>query len=201
MAPLMFLTFAAVFLGRPIVLKSNVTLNERLSIFMVHLDPCRSGVLTALTCCDTAGATWNCCHISPHSQCISYSHASVCDTLFVLQVCDLNFITILWQSRNCSVFITILWLEWDSCWWCCVCCIVLLTLCVFFCLVFYEPAMTTTNLPLVGWLKFFELNWIWIWIKFTLLFEARGGERGWWVGWWGVGGGGLKVDEVWKHPI
>ena len=30
--------------------------------------------------------------------------------------------------------------------------------------IFYEPAMTTTKLPLVGWLKFFlnwiELNWI-----------------------------------------
>ena len=34
-----------------------------------------------------------------------------------------------------------------------VCCIVLLTVCIF-----YEPAMTTTKLPLVGWLKF--LNWI-----------------------------------------
>ena len=50
------------------------------------------------------------------------------------------------------------------CWWSCVCCIVLLTF-VFFCLVFclfYELAMTTTKLPLVGWLKFFwiELNWI-----------------------------------------
>ena len=51
MAPLMFLTFVAVFLGRPIVLKSNVTLNERLSIFMV---PCRSGVLTVLTGCTMA---------------------------------------------------------------------------------------------------------------------------------------------------
>ena len=25
-------------------------------------------------------------------------------------------------------------------------------------LLFYEPAMTTTKLPLVGWLQFFELN-------------------------------------------
>ena len=25
---------------------------------------------------------------------------------------------------------------------------------------FYKPTMTTTKLPLVGWLKFFELNWI-----------------------------------------
>ena len=35
--------------------------------------------------------------------------------------------------------------------------IVLLTVCIF-----YEPAMTTTKLPLVGWLKFLnwtELNW------------------------------------------
>ena len=54
MAPLMFLTFVAVFLGRPIALKSNVTLNERLSIFMVHLDTCRSGVLTVLTGCTMA---------------------------------------------------------------------------------------------------------------------------------------------------
>ena len=45
------------------------------------------------------------------------------------------------------------------CWWCCVCCFVLLTLCIFL-LYFYEPTMTTTKLPLVGWLKFFELNWI-----------------------------------------
>ena len=35
------------------------------------------------------------------------------------------------------------------CWWCCVCCIVLLTSCILF-LCFYEPAMTTTKLPLVG---------------------------------------------------
>ena len=38
-------------------------------------------------------------------------------------------------------------------WYSFVCCIVLLTLCIF-----YEPAITTTTLPLVGWLKF--LNWI-----------------------------------------
>ena len=41
-------------------------------------------------------------------------------------------------------------------WRCCLCCIVLLIYVILFC----EPAMTTTKLPLVGWLKFFELNWI-----------------------------------------
>ena len=45
------------------------------------------------------------------------------------------------------------------CWCCCVCCIILLTLCFLF-VCFHEPAMTTTKLPLAGWLKFFELNWI-----------------------------------------
>ena len=38
-----------------------------------------------------------------------------------------------------------------------VCSIVLLTLWFF-----YEPAMTTTKLPLVGWLKFFEFNLIYV---------------------------------------
>ena len=66
------------------------------------------------------------------------------------------------------------------CWWCCVCCIVVLTLCfllrfvvVLFCFSFFlknlfsffsflfEPAMTTTKLPLVGWLKFFLKFFIW----------------------------------------
>ena len=41
------------------------------------------------------------------------------------------------------------------CWCCCICCIVLLTLCI----IIYEPAMTTTKFPLVGWLQCFELNW------------------------------------------
>ena len=64
-------------------------------------------------------------------------------------------ITILWWSHNCSIFITIYNYTMVKvrlfCWWCCVCCIVLLTLCIFF----NEPAMTTTKLPLVGWLKLF----------------------------------------------
>ena len=55
------------------------------------------------------------------------------------------------------------------CWWCCVCCIVLLTLCCcFFICIFYEPAMTTKKLPLVGWLKVFEFNWTVVnqWLEF-----------------------------------
>ena len=39
------------------------------------------------------------------------TYLDVCDILIVLQVCDLNFITILWWSHNCSIFITILWLK------------------------------------------------------------------------------------------
>ena len=76
----------------------------------------------------------------------------------------LTSLLFLWWSHNCSIFITMLRLKWDSF----VCCIVLLTLGIF-----YEPARTTTKLPLVGWLKF--LNWIelkhtctlpmWLWMK------------------------------------
>ena len=53
-----------------------------------------------------------------------------------------------------------IWHAWSWTIYCCVkghfinmdCCIVLLTWCIF-----YEPAMTTTKLPLVGWLEFLNL--------------------------------------------
>ena len=47
----------------------------------------------------------------------------------------------------CSIFITMVMVR-PFCWWCCVCCcIVFLTIMYS---LFYEPAMTSTKLPLVG---------------------------------------------------
>ena len=77
-------------------------------------------------------------------------------TVFAVAV-SLTSLLFLWCSHNCSIII--LWLKWDSFhgWWLCDCCIVLLTLCCCFLFsVVYEPAMTTTKLPLVGWLKFLK---------------------------------------------
>ena len=80
-----------------------------------------------------------------------HRHTSVC-SLFIAII--IKFITILWWSHNCYIFATITVVKVRLfCWWWCVYCIVLLTL-----LLFYEPAMTTTKLSLVGWLKYFELN-------------------------------------------
>ena len=83
---------------------------------------------------------------------------AVHDTLIVLQVCDLNFITIWLWSHNCSIIITMVNVRL-FCWWCCVCCIVLLTSCIIILWAHHDH----NKVACCGMIKVFlnELNWIW----------------------------------------
>ena len=67
---------------------------------------------------------------------------------------------------------------------------------------FYEPAMTTTKLPFVGWLKFFwtELNWDWNWLG-GAPFDNWVSSAYFWFEFWFIGRSRLIVAvmfmEVW----
>ena len=81
---------------------------------------------------------------------------AVCDTLIVLQVCNLNFITILWWSHNCSI--TMVKVSF-FCWWCCVCCIVLLTLCIILWVHHDHNKIAPCGMGIAQWLECRTCDW------------------------------------------
>ena len=131
--------------------------SESTSIYLMDLHPCLGNqtVIVPWCVCVCVCVCAMVCVTVPQCVC-DIVLTAVCDTLIVLQVCDLKFITILWWSYNCSIFITITMVKVRLfCWWCCVYCIVLLTLCI---IILWARHYHNKIAP-CGMLKVF-LNWI-----------------------------------------